>query len=578
MKTTRRDFLTHSSLGIAGLFTATACAATDRDEDVQEVTLFVSWIEKEFDGLRVKLRSYNRSVPGPTITTRGGQRLYVRIINELSDYAGQAWTKADTWNGDHNVPHLLSHTNLHLHGLDVIPHLFEPVGTSNPAAPMISIAPDGGAFTYSFILPYNHPCGLFWYHPHHHGSTVTQAVSGMAGPIVVEGPIDDVPEIAAATTYLLAIQDIGLFPSDDPSTPDLWTYEPVQNSIWQTFGGDVTIYDPLTQMSVPQPNLRGGFTTGDYKVRFYLANGEPFYREDHNDTAPTDPIGRQLTAGQQITAAPGEVFRVRLLNGSSDLVMPLYLEGHVIHLLAMDGVNFGEPRPIATVDAALWDGVVDYGASATTLVLAPANRAEFLVKAGLPGVYQLIQLAHSGEQFLASGRKVLATITVRGEPNDMPLPLTLPLPTRYYPLIDPAHIAATYSTSFSMRFPGTLNPVVGLDFMVDDNVYQEATVEKYAQLGSSEEWTVATVNTTEGHPFHIHVNHFEAIVINGVVQPPGTILDTVWIPKPPSTQTGSQSTALLRMRYLDWVGKTVFHCHILPHEDTGMMKNFAITY
>jgi hypothetical protein len=72
----------------------------------------------------------------------------------------------------------------------------------------------------------------------------------------------------------------------------------------------------------------------------------------------------------------------------------------------------------------------------------------------------------------------------------------------------------------------------------------------------------------EGHPFHIHVNPFEVISINGLAQPPGTIQDTVWVPP--------EGVVVVRMRFKEWTGKSVFHCHILPHEDVGMMQNFLI--
>jgi suppressor of ftsI len=78
---------------------------------------------------------------------------------------------------------------------------------------MIHIMP-GESFDYVFQLPTDHPPGLYWYHPHSHGSTAVQAVSGMAGPIIVKGDIDEVPEIKAAREIVLAIQDIGLFPSE----------------------------------------------------------------------------------------------------------------------------------------------------------------------------------------------------------------------------------------------------------------------------------------------------------------------------------------------------------------------------
>src|SRR4051794_425922 len=187
--------------------------------------LEVKWHNKTLNGLNAKLRSYNGQVPGPTIFARPGEALRIRVNNSLTPYDSSNWT------GDHNVPHELNTTNLHVHGLDVAPHLFEPLGTTDPKAPMIHIMP-GASYDYVFELPADHPPGLYWYHPHHHGSTVVQAVSGMAGPIVVKGDIDEVPAIKAARDIILAIQDIGLFPSETEA--GVWTYEPKQNAIWQS--------------------------------------------------------------------------------------------------------------------------------------------------------------------------------------------------------------------------------------------------------------------------------------------------------------------------------------------------------
>jgi hypothetical protein len=66
-----------------------------------------------------------------------------------------------------NVPKNYNWTNLHLHGLEIVPHLFEPQGTSDPKAGYITIKP-GGQYLYKFALPDEHPTGTFWYHPHRH--------------------------------------------------------------------------------------------------------------------------------------------------------------------------------------------------------------------------------------------------------------------------------------------------------------------------------------------------------------------------------------------------------------------------
>jgi suppressor of ftsI len=155
-------------------------------------------------------------------------------------------------------PHGLDATNLHVHGLDVLPHIFEPLGTSDPLASQIVIGP-GEQKDYVFEIPKDHPPGLNFYHPHKHGSTAVQLVSGLAGPIIVRGAIDEVPEIKAAREIPLVVQDIGLFPSENDL--DLWTYEPVQNAMWQTLGGFVTIKDERTCAAVSRPATTGCATT-----------------------------------------------------------------------------------------------------------------------------------------------------------------------------------------------------------------------------------------------------------------------------------------------------------------------------
>src|SRR5690606_8112941 len=91
------------------------------------------WFELEtaakevvLDGVRTRLRAYNGQIPGPPIVIKAGDTLRVRLKNSLPPY------DSSEWGGNHNVPHGLDATNLHVHGLDVIPHIFEPLGTSDP--------------------------------------------------------------------------------------------------------------------------------------------------------------------------------------------------------------------------------------------------------------------------------------------------------------------------------------------------------------------------------------------------------------------------------------------------------------
>lgn len=533
------------------------------------------WIELEcamkemmLDGHRVRLRAYNDQIPGPTITVTPGQTLRIRLKNALPPYDSSAW------GGDHNVPHGLDETNLHLHGMDVIPHLFEPVGTSEMLAPMISI-PSGGVYEYVFDIPKEHPPGLNWYHPHKHGSTAVQAVSGMAGPIIVTGALDDVPEIKAARQIPLVIQDIGLFPSEDD--PDLWTYEPKQNAMWD---------NGVVKINGEKTDLRGGFTTDGYELHYYLLNGEPFFKETPDPKGSSTPVGTQLPV-QRIKMAPGEVVLFKILNGNSANLMPIVVDGHDVHLIAMDGVNLTEvrtiPAPTATASSGGMVAASDGKDSSSTasassplsaayggqLLLAPANRAEFMIKASTtPGIYKIRQIGHD-EQHLPSAEKIIAEIEVTGEPKDMALPGTLPTPSREYPLMKAEDVKRVRTINFGVVAPGVINKTVGVDFVINNALYGVREVPTVVNLGDVEEWHLSVGGShNDGHPFHMHVNSFEVVSINGVAQPPGLIQDTIWVE--------TNSTVVIRVRFKGFVGKAVYHCHILPHEDTGMMQNILI--
>lgn len=116
-------------------------------------------------------------------------------------------------------------------------------------------------------------------------------------------------------------------------------------------------------------------------------------------------------------------------------------------------------------------------------------------------------------------------------------------------------------------FPFTELPT-GVGFLINNNLFDEFRVDHSSSLGTVEEWTLLN-NSTEGHPFHVHVNSFEVVSIGGVAQPPGFFKDVHWVrPNEP---------VVIRMRFKTWIGKTVYHCHILSHEDTGMMQNLLIT-
>lgn len=150
---------------------------------------------------------------GPTMRVKPGQSMWIKFSNELdsADIGPAEPTAADYWarNKDPgeaikyryyqlapddparmlvdtpNIPKHFDSTNLHVHGLDVEVHMFDPVGTHDPDAPHIKIDP-GECYCYKFNIPEHHPEGMYWYHPHLHGSSAIQLWGGMFGLLYVD--------------------------------------------------------------------------------------------------------------------------------------------------------------------------------------------------------------------------------------------------------------------------------------------------------------------------------------------------------------------------------------------------------
>ncbi|MEH0577846.1 MULTISPECIES: multicopper oxidase family protein [Streptomyces] len=238
--------------------------------------LTVRFTELKIPGVgKVLTRTYEGSVPGPTLRVRPGDSLEITQVNALPPNTGPH-------EDDANIPHHFNTFNLHTHGLEVDPtgdadnvfRAFEPAETP------------GDTTTYRTVInvPEGHPAGTFWYHPHHHGSTATQLLSGMSGVIIVEGDIDQVPEIAAAKDVVVCISEL------------------------KVSAGRV-------------PDLTSQATCDDTPSTF-LVNGA------------LNPV---------LTIAPGEVQRWRVVNAGPVSAHFLSLSGHEMHQIACDGITFMNP-------------------------------------------------------------------------------------------------------------------------------------------------------------------------------------------------------------------------------------------
>lgn len=154
---------------------------------------------------------------GPCLTVNPNQTIYIKIINDMDNgtallkqgrtqleilqtLSGNPNTNSSGYLGtqfstvvEENVPGFETSfdvVNIHMHGMQVVPHLFHPQGTGDPAAEWISIHPtnenpEQRCHCYVFDIPADHPMGTFWYHIHRHGSASIQGWQGMAGLIEV---------------------------------------------------------------------------------------------------------------------------------------------------------------------------------------------------------------------------------------------------------------------------------------------------------------------------------------------------------------------------------------------------------
>jgi FtsP/CotA-like multicopper oxidase with cupredoxin domain len=90
------------------------------------------------------------------------------------------------------------------------------------------------------------------------------------------------------------------------------------------------------------------------------------------------------------------------------------------------------------------------------------------------------------------------------------------------------------------------------------------------KLGAVDEFVLSTLNAVKPrhHPFHMHVNPFQQIAVNNTPLAHPIWRDTVIVEK--------DQPVTVRMRPVTFTGESVIHCHILDHEDRGMMMKFRI--
>ncbi len=232
----------------------------------------------------------------------------------------------------------------------------------------------------------------------------------------------------------------------------------------------------------------------------------------------------------------GEVQRWRVINASASRVFRLAIPGHNLLHVGNDGGLFEKPVELSEI------------------TVANGERVELLVRGiGKPGDRAALQ-ALPYDRYINQTRpkdwettRDLLSLVYSAAPAvaAVKLPATL----RVIPALDTSHSSVTRVVTLSQG-------------LINGKMMDMDRVDFTAKLGATEIWQIENIVGMD-HPFHLHGYQFQVIDRNGVPEPFRSWKDMVNVPK--------HSTARIVVRYANYPGKWMFHCHILDHEDHGMM-------
>jgi FtsP/CotA-like multicopper oxidase with cupredoxin domain len=268
-----------------------------------------------------------------------------------------------------------------------------------------------------------------------------------------------------------------------------------------------------------------------------------------------------------IRIRPSDVYRWRFINGGSIEHCPLELRDSggarlPLHQLACDGITLPQLEETEQI------------------FLASGNRIDVLAKIDQPGTYQLVK--PELDQGLPAGpvpEALIATVIVEGSARNVDLPTgALPTPPALSPITDD-ELTGTRMIEWGIDFSRMPYPL----FMVNGLPFDPDRIDHTVNLNDVEEWTILNP-TVADHPFHIHQNHFQVTHVNGVPLAVPKWQDTInvphgtgFLPAPPIPSPDNiPGSVTIRTRYEDFVGLFVLHCHLLDHEDLGMMQTVQV--
>jgi FtsP/CotA-like multicopper oxidase with cupredoxin domain len=478
----------------------------------------------------------------PTLRLNPGDLLILRLKNDLSD-AGSAAPMPmpmpmprDATDPCRSGAMSATATNLHFHGLTVPPlcHQDDVLRTS--------IQPHDPAFEYRFRVPRHEPPGLYWYHPHVHGFSKAQVLGGASGALIIEGLERANPAVAGVPERVLVIRDQDLLNPDAPAASS----EPVVPRMFIDRDGDSA------------------------------NNGTGFGRPAKDLSLNFVPVPYPDYPAASITMKPEQRQLWRVLNACAITYLNLaVLYRRVpqrLGVVAIDGVpiQYGA-SPSAAID---W---VDH------IGVPPGARVEFIVDgppAGVAGllVTRTVDTGQGGEN--DPNRALASIVAANGAPEPRSILPSDPKPTAPAGLpwlggVAPVRERKLYFSE-QLQDPGNPNSATTFFLTVDGQTPApfdptSGAANIVVRQGDVEDWVIEN-RSTELHAFHIHQLHFQLRDWSGIAVNEPFLRDTVNVPYF-NGRTLQYPSVRLRMDFRDpnTVGTFVYHCHLLEHEDAGMM-------
>ncbi len=485
----------------------------------------------------------------PNLRLRPGDLLILRLKNQLSESAQQAPARqhmhsAANSTSDPCVRGEMSAitTNLHFHGMAIPPvcHQDDVLRTA--------IDPSDAPFEYRVRIPAEQPPGLYWYHPHIHGFAESKILGGASGALIIEGIERVNPKLAGLPERVLVVRD-----------------QPLANPNAQ----------PAQTGSMPPPNVLRD-AEGDI-LNAGNDGGMPARDLSINQV----PVSFPNYEPAVITMKPSERQLWRVLNASADTYLDVQVlfagAPQFLGVVALDGVpiaaNGSDPHQV------LWE---------SHIALPPAGRAEFVINgppAGTPAsfVTRKVDTGRDGEN---DPTRPLATIVVAAdaaEPRATLAAITQPAIRPALPWLGSVKPVRERKLYFWERPQDPSDPkspiVYGIteDGRAPEPFDPQATEPDISvEQGTVEDWVIEN-RTQEVHAFHIHQLHFLLQDWNGVPIEEPYLRDTInvgyWDGRSPQ-----YPSVKLRMDFRDpeIIGTFVYHCHILEHEDGGMMGEIRV--